>query len=236
MAQAQPPVVLLHGWGGSFEATWTRSGWVESLLAAGREVHDLDLPGHGRPASIDPADYADLAGELAGRLPVGALDAVAYSLGAKLALALAIRSPGRFRRLVLAGVGDNLFAPEPGGAALAEALERGVDATTPPGLAALVRYAEPGGGDPRALAAVLRRPPNPVFAVTDLRGVADVLLVNGDADRIATPDARLRAALGGPEHLMLPGVDHLSLPADAILRRAAIGFLATGEVVSQEPA
>ena len=31
-------VVLVHGWGGSFEATWQRSGFTELLRDAGREV------------------------------------------------------------------------------------------------------------------------------------------------------------------------------------------------------
>ncbi|MFM9083659.1 MAG: alpha/beta fold hydrolase, partial [Actinomycetota bacterium] len=41
------PVVLVHGWAGSFRETWQSTG-VDALLAdAGREVVGVDLLGHG---------------------------------------------------------------------------------------------------------------------------------------------------------------------------------------------
>ena len=217
--------MLLHGWGGSFSATWERHGWCEALAAAGLEVFAVDLPGHGGPASADPADYGDLAGALAERLPRGRVDVVGFSLGGKLALALAMRDRSRFGRMVIGGVGDNLFAPEPSAAALVEALENGVHSTTPAAVAGLVRYAEPSGSDPRALAAVLRRPPNPVIATAALAHVNDILLINGETDRIAMPDSRLRAALRDPAYRSLAGVDHLALLTAPAFRSAAIAFV-----------
>src|SRR5215218_8867716 len=41
------PVVLVHGWGGSFEATWRAPGWEALLEDAGRRVIGVDLLGHG---------------------------------------------------------------------------------------------------------------------------------------------------------------------------------------------
>jgi pimeloyl-ACP methyl ester carboxylesterase len=220
-----PPVLLLHGWGGSFKSTWARAGWQAALEARSRDVFEIDLPGHGRPASHDPADYVDLAGTLDSRLPKYELDVVAYSLGAKLALALASRSSGRFRRIALGGVGDNIFAPEPGSSALVDALMNGVDANTLPVIADLVRYAAAGGGELTALAAVLRRPPNPVVIERDLVRVENVLLVNGANDNIALPDTRLRRLLRTAAYLSLPGIDHLSLPSNLAFREAALDFL-----------
>jgi len=47
----------------------------------------IDLPGHGqKPASYDPADYADMASGLDAMLPPGVLDAVGFSLGGKVVL------------------------------------------------------------------------------------------------------------------------------------------------------
>jgi pimeloyl-ACP methyl ester carboxylesterase len=218
-----PSVVFLHGWGGSSASTW--ADWPENFAARDRKVLMIDLPGHDRGASHNPKDYADLAGVIAERLPTGTLDVVAYSLGAKVALAIAAHDPARFGRLVLGGIGDNAFAPEPDASVLAAALVNGISANTPAPIAGLVRYAQAGGGDPAALAAVLQRPRNPVIAEADLAKIANVLLINGSDDRIALPDQRLRTALHDPEYLLLPGVDHLSLPKQQAFRDAAADFL-----------
>lgn len=221
-----PPIVLLHGWGGSFASTWAAHGWTDALEAAGRTPVVLDLPGHGGPAAHDPSAYADLAGLLAARLPEGqAIDLIGYSLGAKLALALAARHPHRVNRVVIGGIGDNLFAPEPHGEAVAQALEIGITPHTSPTVAALARYALASKGDPQAMAAVLRRPPNPSLTANHLTDIGPILLVNGAADHIAGSDNRLRAALGRHEYLRLDDVDHLNLPAEPAFRRAALSFL-----------
>ena len=221
------PVVLLHGWGGSFASTFAAAGWTERLKEAGRRVIAVDLPGHGdSSASRDPGAYADLTGSLAAKLPPDRIDAVGFSLGAKLALSLAERWPERVRTLVLGGLGDNAFAPEPSGEALAQALEAGLTERTPGALAALVRYTWIGGGHPGALAAVLRRVPNPVLTPEGLaRLVGPVLLVNGERDTVALPDDRLRTALRGARYLAIPGVSHLALPDCAAFQEAAVDFL-----------
>lgn len=226
---ALPPVLLLHGWGGSFDAIWRRAGWCEALAAAGREVLALDLPGHGMAAqSHDPQAYADLASLLSERLPAvhGPLDIVGYSLGGKLALELALREPARVRRLVIAGLGGNVFAPESLGPALSQALVEGVTEHTPPALAALVRYGLAAGNDPLALAAVLRRPANPVITPQRLALLQPpVRLVVGDRDAVAMPIEPLVQALpAGAQVTVLPGVDHLGLTAQTALIDAALSF------------
>ena len=130
---AARPVVLLHGCGGSRESTFVSTGWLGALLQSGRAGLALHLPGHGtRPASHDPSTYADLAGLVLRDLPPGPFDVVGFSLGAKLALELAIRAPERTGRLVLGGIGDNVFAQESIAEAAARALEHGATVDTPP--------------------------------------------------------------------------------------------------------
>lgn len=231
-----PPLVLLHGWGGSFTSTWDTDGWRSRLRALERQVIRLDLPGHGaapqpeHPADpldpLDPAAYADLAAMVRRRLPAhGCVDIIAYSLGAKLALALAVREPGLVRRAVLCGLGGNAFAPERHGAALAALLEQGLTDDAPPALAALARYGLANGNHARRIAAVLRRPPNPLIEPAALAGIScPILLVAGDQDAVAQPLAPLLQALPGARQLMLAGVDHLSLPAQALLIDAALDF------------
>ena len=222
-----PPLVLVHGWGGSFAATWSGCGWLEAAAASGRTVTGIDLPGHGTaPASRDPAAYGDLAGALEHRLPAGRLDAVGFSLGGKLRIALAIRAPGRVRRLVLGGLGSNIVAPEAAGAALAQELEEGVGSATAAAVAALVAYAEAGGSDPLAVAAVLRRAANPVIEPARLALLdVPILVVNGEDDAIALPDADFVAALPNARAVRLPGVDHLGLPLAPTFQRLALGFV-----------
>ena len=59
------PVVLVHGWGGSFASTWERSGFTALLADAGRDVIGVDLLGHGTaPKPHEPAAYADLTARI----------------------------------------------------------------------------------------------------------------------------------------------------------------------------
>ena len=111
------PVLLVHGWGSSFERTWVATGVSALLEDAGRTVIGVDLLGHGAaPKPHDPAAYADLTERLVDALPAeGTVDAVGFSLGARTLLELATAQPQRFDRIVLAGIGDGAFAAERGG-------------------------------------------------------------------------------------------------------------------------
>src|SRR5215470_5541184 len=105
------PVVMVHGWGGSFATTWQAPGWEALLQDAGRTVIGVDLLGHGTaPKPHDPEAYADLTERIVEALPPdGTIDAVGFSLGAATLLELATRRPARFNRLVVSGVGASLF-------------------------------------------------------------------------------------------------------------------------------
>jgi len=226
---ALPPVILLHGCGGSPEQAFAETGWIAAFEGAGRALQALRLPGHGRDGpSHDPADYADLAGLLEPRLPPGPVDVVGFSLGAKLALALAVRWPGRIRRMVLGGIGDNAFAPEAVGEAAASALEHGADDSTPPPVRVFLHHWDPALNDPLAIAAILRRPPNPLFTPEQIARLSvPVAVVNGAEDFVASMGTRLFEALGAEQQL-LPGTGHFDLTAQAAFRDIAVDFLGQG--------
>lgn len=221
-----PPVILLHGCGGSPEQAFIGNGWLAAFEAAGRNVDAPRLPGHGRDTPPhDPAAYADLAGTMAQTLPEGPVDLVGFSLGAKIALALALRFPGRIRRMVLGGIGDNAFAPEAIGDAAARALEDGPDENTPPPVRAFLETWDPALNDPLAIAAVLRRPPNPIFTEDEIAGFRlPVAVMNGGADFVASMGTRLFDTLR-VEQQLLPGIGHFDLTAQAEFRDFAIRFL-----------
>ena len=221
------PTLLLHGWGGSARSSFLVHNWGQALEAVKRRIIAPDLPGHGSAStSIDPADYADLAGQIRATLPPGSLDVIGHSLGAKIALKLASEAPEKFRRVVAIGVGNNLFAREASGEAVARALETGDLADAPAGVRGLVTYSQSSGSNPKSLAAILRRPPNPVISAQQLRVIgARTLLINGSADRIAQPDAHLRAALPGLTYVLLQGLTHLQLVSAEAVRHIATRFL-----------
>jgi pimeloyl-ACP methyl ester carboxylesterase len=217
------PVVLVHGMASSFDLNWRRTGLAHLLADAGREVVPVDLLGHGAaPAPHDPAAYADLTARVVEALPDRPVDAVGFSLGAHVLLEAARDEPGRFGRLVLAGVGDTLLGAqdrEP----LALALEAG-DPGAPGILGLFVRLAEGSGTDPLALAALLRRPTVPLTTDDLARVGCPVLLVLGDKDHAWPADALL-GALPDARLAALKGVDHFATPTDFGFLDATLEFL-----------
>lgn len=94
-------MVLLHGLGG-FKEAW--GAVPDGLVAAGRRVYALDLPGSGasprpRRAPVSSARHAAALAEWIDDLGPSAV--VAHSLGAQVALTLAVGRPGRVTALAL---------------------------------------------------------------------------------------------------------------------------------------
>ena len=228
-ASRQPPVLLVHGWAGSFERTWLRGGLVDLLQEAGREVLPFDLPGHGTASkSHDPADYEDIAGSLLARVgDYDAVDAVGFSLGAITLLGSAVRSPEKFRKVVLAGIGDGVFLPHD--PARTERILSGLEGrAAPDDLVARIfgKIGNESHNDPLALAAVLRRPRQRPFTNDDLSRVAcEVLVALGDKD-FSSPADRLAAALPRAKTVSLKGVDHFRTPESFDFIDAVLEFLA----------
>lgn len=221
------PVLLVHGFASSFERNWREPGWVDLLADAGRQVIALDLLGHGQAVKPhDPEAYRDLEASVAGALPSDQpVDAIGFSLGAQLLLTVAAEEPERFSRLVVGGVGANLFAPADH-ELIAEALDRGgtADGEAPSLVRAFAQFASAPGNDGKALAACLRRPRRRLTPA-DLGGLKrPVLVVLGDRD-FAGPADPLLEALPEARLVTLPGADHFGTPKDFRFLDAALEFL-----------
>lgn len=222
---ALPPVVMIHGFAGSTERTWAAAGWLDLLADVGRTVVGIDLLGHGTaPKPHDPDEYVALEDLAHDALPPGVCDAVGFSLGARVLLDLASAEPERFRRLVVSGVGTNLFETERNDT-LAGFLSVDDPGNAPPTARYFLAQASAGDADPKALAAYLRRPSRGPFAAEQLARVTmPVLVVIGDQD-FAGPADPLMAALPDARLVTLPGIDHFATPKQFAFIDAALDFL-----------
>jgi pimeloyl-ACP methyl ester carboxylesterase len=223
----ETPVALVHGWGGSYRTTWQRSGFTDLLADAGRPVIGVDLLGHGEaPKPHDPAAYADLTERVLDALPPEPVDAVGFSLGAMTLLRVAMAQPSRLRRLVVSGVGRNLFERDE---ERTRAIIAGVEGTGDPedNIGRLFgQYATSEGNDRAALAAVLKRPGgDEPFTADGLAAVTQpVLVVIGDRD-FAGPADQLVEALPDARLVVLRHVDHFATPEAFGFIDATLEFL-----------
>jgi pimeloyl-ACP methyl ester carboxylesterase len=222
---------LVHGWGGSFESTWQRSGFTALLEDAGLDVIGVDLLGHGTaPKPHDVAAYGDLTERLVDALPEQPVDAIGFSLGAMTLLRLAIAQPHRFNRIVLAGVGTNVFDRDDSGtAAIVAGLETVAGGGDPSSLENTVRlftqYASQPGNDIEALTAIMKRPASSEITADDCAAVTcPVLVVVGDKDFVH-PGDELAAAFPDGRCNTLRNVDHFATTESFGFFDAALEFL-----------
>jgi pimeloyl-ACP methyl ester carboxylesterase len=222
--QDSVPVVFVHGWGGCFRQTWQKPGWTALMEDAGRSVIGVDLLGHGdAPKPHDPEAYADLTTRISDAIEGhDQIDAVGFSLGAMTLLELACREPGRFRRLVVMGIGANVFRTEEASLVGVVAAIEGTGPTDNIQAQLFAQYAHQPDNDPIALAAIFKRPSRRLVTAERLAAVTcPTLVVLGDND-FAGPADPLMAALPNASLVALPRTDHFatteSFPAiDAVL-------------------
>ena len=220
------PVVLVHGWGGSFATTWQSSGFTHLLADAGRTVIGVDLLGHGiAPKPHDPHEYADLTTRVLEAMPDEPVDAIGFSLGAITLLRIACDQPHRFRRLVLAGIGATLFVEDTTATERIIAALEG-EAPADDNIARLFsNYAHEPGNDLAALTAVMKRPRGAPFTTQNVAGATcPTLVVLGDRD-FAGPGEPLADALPDARLVTLRNVDHFATPEAFGFIDAALGFI-----------
>ncbi|HEX2439449.1 MAG TPA: alpha/beta fold hydrolase [Methylomirabilota bacterium] len=242
---AAPTVVLLHGLGSS-SSDWPQQ---HAALEARYRVVAVDLPGHGRSELPGPGltieRMAESVDALLAHVDGAPVHLLGLSLGACVALRLAIAAPARVRTLTLVNPFARVHAAGPGD--VARLLVRlALLATAPPGAMAahvarrLFPWPEQRGLYEAAVASLAATPRRVYFAAMralarfDARGqVAAIrcptLIVAGDRDTSVPLAAKteLAAAIPGARLLIVPGSGHAT-PHDqpAAFNRALLEFLA----------
>jgi pimeloyl-ACP methyl ester carboxylesterase len=116
------PLVLLHGAMSTIETSFEE---VLPAFAETRQVIAIEQQAHGRTPDVDrPLSYEQMADDTAGllrRLEIEDADVYGYSMGAGIAVELAIRHPDLIRKLVLASLAYSREGFHPG---IGEAIDK----------------------------------------------------------------------------------------------------------------
>lgn len=249
----EPLLLLLHGFTGA-AASW--DGHLD-VFAAGRRVLAPDLPGHGAtPATATPGAMtveatADALATLLADLDAAPADVLGYSMGARLALRLAVTRPDAVGRLVLESPSAGIVDPvdraarraadedlaarieRDGIASFVTAWERtpvfASHAALAPGVAARQRAIRLAS-DPRGLARSLRAAGQGAMEPLHDRlasVTAPTLVVAGALDRVGLPRAEAVAAgIPGARLAVLGDAGHTPhLETPDAFRRLVLAFL-----------
>jgi len=226
------PVVLLHGFASNRAEMWRRLGWYGAFERKGMRVIAPDLRGHGesaKPHESEAYGRALMIGDviaLMDHLQIARADLMGYSMGARLALAVALAHPERIDHLILGGVGGRMFEKSGSAGALADAmLADDPGSISEPMLRSFRQFADEQGEDRAALAACVRGGGEPITQerVSQLRVPA--LIVAGARDGLAGSAEDLARIIAGAEAVTLPACDHFSAIPHAMFKASVFDFL-----------
>lgn len=220
------PVLLIHGLGSNSRSDWEASGFVDALTSAGRGAILVDLPGHGDGPALARGEVTTggIAAALAAAVDEhagGRVDVIGYSLGARLAWALA--ATGRVNRLVLGGLSPmEPFALVNLDALADAAAGKGAPADPITGMFAGMLGAP--GLDPTSVIALIGALAAEPFDATKDVPQVPTLFVSGEGDQMAQGVEQMVAGVPGATLVRVPG-DHFGALASPEFRAAAIGFV-----------
>jgi pimeloyl-ACP methyl ester carboxylesterase len=227
-----PPLLLLHG------AYMTAAGMAPLVpgLAERRRVVVPEQQGHGHTADVDrPITYEQMADDSAAlleHLGIEQADVVGYSMGAGIALQIAIRHPARVRRLVAASASFTYDGMHAAATEMFPTITPELFAGSPMEVEYL-RAAPKPGDFPKLVEKLVDLDSTPFDWTNDVRGItAPTLIVVGDSDVVRLEHVvELFGLLGGgvmgdlagmptSQLAVLPGTSHFMPPGSGVLDRA----------------
>jgi pimeloyl-ACP methyl ester carboxylesterase len=225
-------VLLIHGFASNKAVNWTYPSWVDTLTKAGRRVVAIDNRGHGESAKLyDPEAYrlslmADDACRLLDHLEIERADVMGYSMGARIATMVALKTPNRVRSLILGGMAYGLVTGMTDSVPIAEALEaKSLAEVADPTGRAFRQFAEQTKSDLKALASCMRAVRRP-FTEEELGTiVVPTLIAVGTRDLIAGSPHALAKLMPHAEVLEIPGRDHMVAVGDRVFKTGVVRFL-----------
>ena len=199
------------------------------LSRSDSEISAWSCP-RGAPTAAATACAADIPGrtrtgtsEYFGPLATSSTAAAIANTPGSPADTTATRRPERFRRLVLSGIGQNVFTSHDA-SSVADAIESGIEPEDNPTAKFFVQSSLIPGNDPKALAACMRRMHRTLTEEDIAEVTLPVLVVIGDKD-FAGPADRLVAALPDAQLVTLRNVEHFATPRAFGFFDAALDFL-----------
>lgn len=226
------PVLLIHGFGSTHAVNWVDTGWVKALVREGYRVIMYDGRGHGQ--SDKPHDQeayslslmAEDAVALLDHLGEPGADVVGYSMGAMVALVIAMNHAERVDHVVAAGVGENLLEPSREADSVADALLADSLKSVTTRMGRMFRaFADQNRQDRQALAACWRAVRQP-FPVEGLQAISrPVMVIAGRQDDQAGAPEPLAAHIPGAISSTVPGCDHMKAVGAKGTRLAVLSFL-----------
>ena len=220
-----PPILFLHGLATTGARTWGDNGWHDLVKDAERDSIVLDLPGHGQNYnSVDKATFNQSLTFIRDSLPAVPIDAVGFSLGARMLLTIATENPSAFRKLVLSGIGENIFTVD---TSKYKSIHDGI-AGNPNPEDPESRYfhqlSESVDINRSALQKLIASPTTELKPES-LRDIScPVLVVLGDDD-FAAPATKLLELLPNATYLELKKVDHFATPKNFTFIETALNFI-----------
>lgn len=217
------PVLLIHGFTSDGTRDFVETGIVTALADAGRGAIVVDLPGHGQGPSLERggARTSDLALALAEAAGGASFDVIGYSLGARLAWAVA--ACGGVCRLVLGGLG----AMDPFAGIDADALTEVVAGRSAPADPMQGMFAQmlgaPGLDAGSVIALMEGLGAEPFDPARDVPSVPTLALVGMD-DPMSQGIDQIVAAMPHGRLQRVPG-DHLAALRSPGFREAAVDFV-----------
>lgn len=226
------PVLLIHGFASNHAVNWVFPQWVKTLTGAGRRVIAFDNRGHGRSEKFyDPAAYslpamAEDARAILDALDIPAADVMGYSLGARIAAFFAKAHGQRLSRMILGGIGDNLFTRPGLSQTIAAAMEApSVQCLADPLDRTFRGFAEKTKSDLKALAACARGA-RQVLSESELREIdLPVMIVMGTEDQIGGDPHALARAFKRAFAVDILGRDHNQTVGDKVYKDSVLDFL-----------
>jgi pimeloyl-ACP methyl ester carboxylesterase len=216
------PVLFLHGLASHAARDWPAQEWAPVL--GGRPRVSIDLPAHGRSAGVGVLPTRGVVALIADAVAGEEVDVVAYSLGARLAWALAGNPGTTVRRLVLGGLSPiepfTLVDLPSARAALA-----GGESPADPITGMILGMATSPGNRPDALLDLVEGLASEPFDPAVGAPEQPVLLIGGAEDPMAQGIDALAAAVPSARVVRVPG-DHSAALHAPEFRVAVAEFLA----------